>query len=64
MGFAQQPGVLVQPLTRTDLMISIPGKFGATCDGFSRREFLRLGGTGHLSSPPLTLAIAWQTLHP
>ena len=46
MGLAQQPGVLVQPLTRTDLMISIPGKFGATCDGFSRREFLRLGGAG------------------
>ena len=27
-------------------MISIPGKYGATCDGFSRREFLRLGGAG------------------
>jgi hypothetical protein len=25
-------------------MISIPGKSGATCDGFSRREFLRAGG--------------------
>lgn len=24
-------------------MISIPGKFGATCDGFSRREFLHIG---------------------
>src|SRR5215204_219558 len=27
-------------------MISIPGKSGATCDGFSRREFLRIGGMG------------------
>src|SRR5262245_17568389 len=27
-------------------MISIPGKSGATCDGFSRREFLRVGGAG------------------
>lgn len=27
-------------------MISIPGKPGATCDGFSRREFLRVGGAG------------------
>ena len=27
-------------------MISIPGQSGATCDGFSRREFLRLGGAG------------------
>ena len=27
-------------------MISIPGQYGATCDGFSRREFLRLGGAG------------------
>ncbi|MFM7215577.1 MAG: DUF1501 domain-containing protein, partial [Verrucomicrobiota bacterium] len=27
-------------------MISVPGKYGATCDGFSRREFLRLGGAG------------------
>jgi len=27
-------------------MISIPGRYGATCDGFSRREFLRLGGAG------------------
>jgi hypothetical protein len=25
-------------------MISIPGTSGATCDGFSRREFLRVGG--------------------
>jgi hypothetical protein len=25
-------------------MISIPGQYGATCDGFSRREFLRIGG--------------------
>ena len=27
-------------------MISIPGKPGSTCDGFSRREFLRVGGMG------------------
>lgn len=27
-------------------MISIPGQYGATCDGFSRREFLRVGGAG------------------
>src|SRR6188474_1744863 len=27
-------------------MISIPGKPGSTCDGFSRREFLRVGGAG------------------
>src|SRR5512138_2346071 len=29
-------------------MISIPGKPGSTCDGFSRREFLRVGGMGML----------------
>src|ERR1700675_4631200 len=29
-------------------MISIPGKSGSTCDGFSRREFLRVGGGGML----------------
>ena len=27
-------------------MISIPGQPGSTCDGFSRREFLRIGGMG------------------
>src|SRR6266508_1659899 len=27
-------------------MISIPGTPGSTCDGFSRREFLRVGGMG------------------
>jgi hypothetical protein len=27
-------------------MISIPGTSGATCDGYSRREFLRVGGAG------------------
>ena len=27
-------------------MISIPGLSGSTCDGFSRREFLRVGGMG------------------
>src|SRR5256885_2909521 len=27
-------------------MISIPGLPGSTCDGFSRREFLRVGGAG------------------
>src|SRR5438445_6960566 len=29
-------------------MLSIPGKPGSTCDGFSRREFLRVGGAGML----------------
>src|SRR5437763_7962509 len=29
-------------------MISIPGQPGSTCDGFSRREFLRVGGAGLL----------------
>jgi len=29
-------------------MISIPGKPGSTCDSFSRREFLRVGGAGML----------------
>ena len=29
-------------------MISIPGQSGSTCDGFSRREFLRIGGAGFL----------------
>jgi uncharacterized protein (DUF1501 family) len=27
-------------------MLSIPGKPGSTCDGWSRREFLRVGGAG------------------
>ena len=27
-------------------MISIPGQPGSTCDGFSRREFMRIGGAG------------------
>ncbi len=27
-------------------MLSIPGKPGWTCEGFSRREFLRVGGAG------------------
>lgn len=27
-------------------MLSIPGISGSTCDGFSRREFLRIGGAG------------------
>lgn len=27
-------------------MISIPGQPGSTCDGYSRREFLRIGGMG------------------
>jgi hypothetical protein len=27
-------------------MLSIPGKPGSTCDGFSRREFMRIGGAG------------------
>src|SRR2546426_7890728 len=29
-------------------MLSLPGKSGSTCDGFSRREFLRVGGAGVL----------------
>lgn len=29
-------------------MLSIPGRPGSTCDGFSRREFLRVGGAGML----------------
>src|SRR5438270_13969872 len=29
-------------------MISIPGKPASTCDGFSRGEFLRVGGAGML----------------
>ena len=29
-------------------MISIPGQPGSTCDGWSRREFLRVGGAGFL----------------
>jgi len=29
-------------------MISIPGLSGATCDGYNRREFMRLGGAGLL----------------
>src|SRR5262245_2902839 len=29
-------------------MISIPGEYGATCDGFTRREFMRIGGAGLL----------------
>ena len=27
-------------------MLSIPGQSGSTCDGYSRREFLRVGGAG------------------
>ena len=27
-------------------MLSIPGISGSTCDGFSRRELLRVGGCG------------------
>src|SRR5947199_6374042 len=27
-------------------MLSIPGKPGSTCDGWSRREFMRVGGAG------------------
>lgn len=29
-------------------MLSIPGETGATCDGWNRREFLRVGGAGIL----------------
>src|SRR5688572_10626866 len=29
-------------------MLSIPGRPGATCDGMSRRELLRVGGAGLL----------------
>ena len=38
-------------------MLSIPGKPGATCDGFSRREFMRVGGAGLFG---LTLAQVMQ----
>ncbi len=36
-------------------MLSIPGRSGWTCDGFSRREFMRVGGAGlfGLSLPEL-----------
>ncbi len=27
-------------------MLSIPGNPGCTCDGWSRREFMRVGGAG------------------
>ena len=27
-------------------MLSIPGNPGSTCDGWSRREFMRVGGAG------------------
>ncbi len=30
-------------------MLSIPGQSGSTCDGFSRREFMRVGGAGLFS---------------
>src|SRR3954464_9387064 len=33
-------------LTKGDPMLSIPGLPGSTCDGFSRRELLRVGGAG------------------
>src|SRR5207247_1071730 len=46
VGPAQQSGVSIQPIG--EIMISIPGKPGSTCDGFSRREFLRVGGAGML----------------
>ena len=29
-------------------MLSIPGRSGATCDGVSRREMMRVGGAGLL----------------
>lgn len=29
-------------------MLSIPGKYGATCEGYTRRELLRVGGMGML----------------
>src|SRR6266542_6108624 len=40
-------------------MISIPGQPGSTCDGWSRREFLRVGGAGMLG---ISLAdiLRWQ----
>src|SRR5947209_9429664 len=41
------------PALRGLTMLSIPGKSGATCDGVSRRELLRVGGAGLLG---LTLA--------
>ncbi len=29
-------------------MLSIPGLSGSTCDGYSRRELLRVGGAGFI----------------
>ena len=31
---------------RNETMLSIPGQPGATCDGYTRRELLRVGGMG------------------
>ena len=48
-------------------MLSIPGKKGATCEGFSRRELLRAGGAGllGLSLPSfLELRAATQAVDP
>src|SRR4051812_36512489 len=45
-------------------MLSIPGQPGATCDGWSRREFLRVGGAGLLGlslGDVLRLQAATQT---
>src|SRR3954464_7116688 len=44
-------------LTKGDPMLSIPGLPGSTCDGFSRRELLRVGGAGLFG---LTLAEVLQ----
>ena len=40
-------------------MLSIPGKPGATCEGFSRRELLRAGGVGLMG---LSLGLNTQTM--
>src|SRR5688572_29365222 len=42
-------------------MLSIPGISGSTCDGFSRREFIRVGGAGLLGlSLPQILSLEKQ----
>ena len=46
-------------------MLSIPGRSGSTCDGFSRRELLRVGGIGLLGlSLPQILALKAQANTP
>lgn len=42
-------------------MLSIPGRTGRTCDGYSRRELLRVGGAG-LIGLSLPQFLAWKAL--